>query len=269
MRLDEIVEALDPVSKWNKVFTKLVANPPKEYRGDYIADTPEQEAQQAREEEERKKEWARQREGWRLLRKAIKFHAETFNGKRWPELEQVLSIDGWTDNPTLVGYLNQITEDWPEGEYMLVQAPSRVFGSNEATIDYLLKKNLKSPHLHDYYRGMLGARNLRAHLNDRMSRFRSDQERLKTQLAQLPPPPPDPTGLDDKDEFYSGYQIRLTLKQLENRIKTIEQTLALSDAELVELVLSKRPKAPAQREALGLPWAPPNLAAYVDKWGIR
>lgn len=262
MRLVDIVEALDPIAKFNRELTKLLATPPRDYFTGEPTDPVEAE-----------RERRRINEGWRLVRKAVRFHAENFNGKRWPELEQVLLVDagfGWADNPTLVGYLNQISEDWPEGENALIQGISSLHGSNEGTIDYFLKKNLKSPPLHAYYQGMLSAKSLRRHLTDRKSRFQKDLADSKEELIKLQAQaqPVDPTGLDDRDEFQS-HRIRLTIKQLENRIKTIEQTLTLPDDQLVDLVMVNRPKTHATREALGLPWAPSNLATYVARWGLR
>ena len=259
MRLTDIVEALDPLSKWNQILLKLAANPPRDY---FSGNEPEDPA-------EREAEHKRTRDGYLLVRKAVKYHAENFNGKRWPELERILLMDGWTDGPTLLKYLNSLTEEWPEGQTLLTNSPSTVHGTFDAAVDYMLKKNLRSSNLETFYKEMLTAKRIRRHLTDRMARFQEDLQTAKQQLAKLPPSGPiDPTGLDDQDEF-QAHRIRLTVKQLENRIKAIQQALTASDEQLVQMVLINRPTAPAQREALGLPWAPTNLATYVDKWGIR
>lgn len=257
MRLDSISEGTEfTLQTWNKHLLNLAARSPHTPRTDN--------------EEEERKGYEYYKKGYRLLKKAEQYHIANFGGKRWPELEKALlgvAGGGWGDNPLMLGYLNNISEEWPEGHKALVDGASDHYGANEPTVQYLLKKNVEAPSLTAYYHNRLAPKQIRRHLKDRINQMQRDlQVELAKPKPKQPDAPVDPMGLDDQDEFQKrGWS--LTAKQLQNRINIANQTLLLPDDELTALVLDKRPKTTASREALGLPWAPPSMRSYVDKYG--
>lgn len=253
MRLSCISEAPEfTLEAWNKYLAAAAAKPPARHDDE--------------DEAERMREWDRSKKVYSSLKKAIKFHTANFNGRRWPDLENVLLTD-WGENSLMLDYLNNISEEWPEGRSALLQSMSPMYGANEKTIQYLLNKNIEAPNLKSYYHMKISPKAIRRDLNQRIQRFEMD---LQKELSRPPEPEAkpavNPTGLDDADEFTNRSAWALTVKQIQNRIKIIQQTLQLSDDQLLELVLDKRPKTASSREALGLAWAPSNMRAYYNKY---
>lgn len=253
MRLIDIAEATNlTLPTWNKHLTTIAATP---YKNNWHRE--DQEAERV--------EWEQRAKTHGLLRSATKYHAANFNGKRWPELEKAL-ISDWGDHSIMLNYLNNITEEWPEGQQALVGGVNDRYGASENIVSYLLKKGLRAPGLDEFAKHTLSPKTIRKQLSDRLQQL---EEELKTEMAEPPKPkasgPVDPTGLDDSDEFHTRHW-QLTIKQLQNRIKTVQQTMAMSDTQLVELMIEKRPKTAATREALRLHWVPPNLRDYINKF---
>jgi hypothetical protein len=262
MRLSYILEATEvSLPAWNRRLAEIATNPPKPFTGDFLTDPTD--AEQRREEEHR--EYQRENAMYLILKKAVAFHGNNFNGRRWPELEAALIANATAFSRPLLAYLNSIAEEWPEGHKAFIDQMSDRYGGNQETVAYLMKKGVEVPSLTAHWHQFLSPKAIRRHLNTRLKELNDD---LQRELAKPKPPPKpeviDPNAIDDTDEF----RIRgsyYTVKQFQNRIRIVQQTQALSDEALMELVLDKRPRTAAVREALHLPWAPSNMRAYVDK----
>lgn len=238
---------------WNKKLADIVAHPPLPWQ--QHSDMPD---------EERQKEYQRLHEMDRIMKKASEFHAVNFSGRRWPEFETAAMVNVTEFWRPMRVYLNNITEEWPEGQAAFINDITGRHSADSDTINYLMKKGVEAPGLTEYYHAFLSPRAVRGHLNRRLKELNDDLQAELAKPKPVPKPASDPDAIDDQDEF-SARRMRYTIKQLQNRIKVVQQTMKMSDAELSELMIEKRPKTAAAREALILPWAPSAMRAYIDK----
>lgn len=213
-------------------------------------------------DEQRKAFYRKMSRDYDIIKSAVRYHTKSFGGKRWPALENALLQHNIEH--IITDYLNSITDEWPEGQQCLINDKSCGFhGVTDKTLQYLLNKNLESPHVLKHYDEKQSPNALRKHLRDREQELNNE---LQTELKKPPPPPPraPEEGLDDVDEFHKWRQ-NLTVKQLQNRIKTVQNALNMPDAELKALAASKQSRT--TMDALHFPWIPTSLPAYVAKYG--
>lgn len=253
MRLSDISEALDELSKWNSQLMTILDSAPYE-KSVFEPDT--------RDEATKEANYKRENKIYSIMVKALKYHQANMGGRRWPEMEKVL-LSKWGDPRMLTDYLSALSEDWPEGHDLLVKEAGRWYTSDTAH-KYFLKKGKDAPELTQFYKDEFSADGIRRHLRYRLIDL---QKNLQKEMENLKPRQDvvDPTGLEDRDEF-GGHGENLTIGQMKKRIKTVEAAIALPDAELIKLAIDERPKSRATMDALRFRWAPPSARAYIDKF---